>query len=189
MALKHSPIERYVSTIPLIIIAAISFLIGTLYGKDFHKVEWETISAGVLGLGGGAFALFAAKWSEKRKEIKSVFIYCTAVSARSDITIEKLQNLERLARTKEKMPSDRYVRIANIVDQLLPSKISDNAPIDLLEKHAEISMKIETCKMIEDENDKQDHVRVISTIRSIINSIEELKNCSDKNLSRIKNKT
>ncbi|OCK08643.1 MULTISPECIES: hypothetical protein [Thalassospira] len=51
----------WLNSVPLFGIAGISFAVGTLYGKGLPCLEWETLIAGCLGLGGGAFALVAMK--------------------------------------------------------------------------------------------------------------------------------
>jgi hypothetical protein len=47
--------------IPLLGLVTAAFLTGALYGSNFSSEDWETLSAGFLGLLGGTFALLAAK--------------------------------------------------------------------------------------------------------------------------------
>ncbi|WP_157831868.1 hypothetical protein [Thalassospira marina] len=57
-------IQKYSSWLSAIVIsgvAIIAFTAGTLYGKGFSNLSWETIFAGVLGLVGGSFAYAATK--------------------------------------------------------------------------------------------------------------------------------
>ncbi len=178
--------RTYLSIVPMWIVASISFLIGTLFGKDFSTVNWETILAGILGLGGGAFALLATRWSEHRKEIKSVYGYCMKVSKRSDLTILKLGSLRELANSGRRMPADRYNFIAEVVTKLLPTELSADAPIEILERHAEIEIALEAISMIEPSTTAQDRVQIINTIESISGSISLLKESCETHLSKMK---
>ncbi|PKR54429.1 hypothetical protein [Thalassospira marina] len=46
-------------------VAVIGFLCGTIYGKQFCGIQWETILAGFLGICGGYMAILAARWQDK----------------------------------------------------------------------------------------------------------------------------
>ncbi|KJE37186.1 hypothetical protein UF64_00490 [Thalassospira sp. HJ] len=54
-------IRELLSGLPLLGIVLIAFLVGALYGSNFDGEDWETLTAGTLGLLAGAFALLAAK--------------------------------------------------------------------------------------------------------------------------------
>lgn len=51
----------WLNSVPLFGIASVSAAVGILYGKGLPSLQWETLIAGCLGLGGGAFAWLATK--------------------------------------------------------------------------------------------------------------------------------
>ncbi|WP_133125789.1 hypothetical protein [Thalassospira marina] len=55
-------------------VAVIAFLVGTMYGKSFDKIDWETLLAGILGLIGGLLAFSAATAQQKSEREKNTLI-------------------------------------------------------------------------------------------------------------------
>lgn len=131
------------NSIPLAGIAAAAFMTGTLYGKQFSMVSWETIVAGVLGLTGGAFAWFAAKaqirnQNEHRlKDIKRTTILENRRCYKKNILVAKLAF--GISTTRELLDNNRVgngggiLALHNQIKQLVFEEPPLAAPDEILE--------------------------------------------------------
>ncbi|WP_417804081.1 hypothetical protein [Thalassospira lucentensis] len=61
-------LEHWTDTVPLIVLMFTAFLAGCLTATQFSDIEWETLTAGFLGLTGGYFALLASKHQIRAQE-------------------------------------------------------------------------------------------------------------------------
>jgi len=61
-------LEHWTDTVPLIALMFVAFLAGGLTATRFSEIEWETLTAGFLGLTGGYFALLASKHQIRAQE-------------------------------------------------------------------------------------------------------------------------
>tara|TARA_R110002012_G_scaffold300906_1_gene500936 strand:+ start:59 stop:790 length:732 start_codon:yes stop_codon:yes gene_type:complete len=102
--------------------AIIGFLCGTLYGKQFYGIQWETILAGFLGVCGGALAIVAVRWQDKvqqlrvieacERDIRHLKTMTTGALVKRDNAINELGSaleiLARFERTGEFDPNEEH---------------------------------------------------------------------------------
>jgi len=125
------------SPVPFFALLAISFMVGALYGQQFEPVNWSTITAGVLGLLGGACAFIATQWERHQKEKAATFRFYEQTRALLPVLIKYLTSqLEALQEDKIE-PSVLDKELLEYFERIIP-EASNDLPLDVVKAHSRL---------------------------------------------------
>lgn len=131
-------ISKINEAIPFIGTTMGGIVIGVIGRNGF--VEWtgETLTAGLLGLGGGYFALIAAKHTQQRNENKAAYRFASQVILISPGTLNGVNHaIQQLLANNTAPNAILNANVSNAVDVVREKIISnlseptENAPADL----------------------------------------------------------
>ena len=84
----------WLNSVPLAGIGGTAFLTGTLYGRGFENINWETIAAGFLGLISGSLALLAATSEQRANRERNTFVLKSEALTPTKDVIRDIQSTE-----------------------------------------------------------------------------------------------
>lgn len=171
-------IGDWLNSIPLAGIVLTSFMVGSLYGKEFDGLNWETLAAGFMGLCGGAFALVSARWSNIQTEKKAAYTFCVQLSLSGTALIKLLVRTQNELAQKQISPKQAETRIIEYFNRSIPP-INPQSPYNLLKAYSAVKAAQQTLEIDFGPASEEQHTEsVMQTLSHATRFMIDLVNCS-----------